>query len=319
MLSFIIKGKKTKEEKSVKNGEKNTIVNNNNYSNITTSKADFYDRRSKFDLGGGIYKIKSDDQEEVGKAVATFEQKEVTLFYVEELHKEAVRVKHIQELSKYELPVKMIIPGDDRSYFVVFEKVAVTKNEYVCLVREPDNPRYKESLKPQMKIRFEYSDTNGKFSFESNFKGFFKGLLVFSLPEKIDRISGRTAHRVKPNPAEPIEVVIELPNIGTLKGMLVDINEYGLGMDVQVPKDKVQRMMVASLAFRLPTKEGARKHEWALVSAKGEIRFIGDGEGGKTRLGLQFSQILDEDRKTIRDYWLMRQREELKRKLEYES
>ncbi|MCS7212967.1 MAG: hypothetical protein NZ927_01890 [Candidatus Calescibacterium sp.] len=310
MFSFLIKRK-----------EKEEVGKNQVKIKISNGLSAYYDD-SKSKNGKdtkGIYKIKSDEEiGEVGK-MSTFEQKEVTLFYVEELHKEAVRVKHIQELAKHELPVKMMIPGDERSYFVLFEKVAVSKNEYVCLVREPDNPKYKEALKPQVKVKFEYSDTNGKFSFESYFKGMFKGSLVFSLPEKIDRVSGRSAHRVKPDPAEPIEVVIEIPNFGTHKGMLVDINEYGLGLDVQVPKDKIQKMSIASLAFRLPTKEGAKKHEWALVSAKGEIRFIGDGEGGKTRIGLQFTQILDDDRKIVRDYWLMRQRQELKRKLEYES
>lgn len=303
MFSFFFKRKDEEEiRKNSENQEKIKLI----------------EKQKNWKNAGEIYKIKLDDLN-IERKMATFEQKEVTLFYVEELHKESVRVKHIQELAKHQLPVKMIIPGDERSYFVVFEKVAVSKNEYLCLAREPDNPKYKDSLKTQMKVRFEYSDTNGKFAFDTVFRGVFKGSLVFVLPEKIDRISGRSAHRVKVDPSEPVEVVIEIPNIGTLKGMLVDINEYGLGLDVQVPKDKVQKMLITSVAFRLPTREGAKKHEWALVSTKGEIRFIGDGEGGKTRLGLQFTQISDDDRKIIRDYWLMRQRQELKRKLEYES
>jgi c-di-GMP-binding flagellar brake protein YcgR len=92
-----------------------------------------------------------------------------------------------------------------------------------------------------------------------------------------------------------------------------------MGVDLEAPKDKIKLMDTVKVAFRIPTKENQKKHEWAIVSAKAEIRFIGDGEQKKTRLGLQFTEILEDDRRNIREYWLMRQREELKRKLEYES
>ena len=249
-----------------------------------------------------------------------FEQKEVSLFYVEELHKEPVRLKHIQELAKHQLPIKAKIPGDDRSYFTTVEKVAMMKGgEYIVLMKEFENPKYKEKLKPGDKVEFEYSDSNGKFSFQSIYKGMYKTSLIFSFPEKIERKSGRSALRVKPNPAEPIDVNIEFQGLGIFKGNLVDINEYGMGIDLEVPKDKIKLMDIVKVAFRIPTKENQKKHEWAIVSGKAEIRFKGDGEQKKTRLGLQFTEILEDDRRNIREYWLMRQREELKRKLEYES
>ncbi len=254
-----------------------------------------------------------------GRGMVGFEQKEITLFYVEELHKEPIRVKHLLELAKYQLPIKAKIPEDDRSYFTVVEKVARAKDGYVVLMKEFENPKYKEKLKERSKVQFEYSDTNGKFSFESIYIGMYKGSLIFSFPDKIERVSGRTAYRVKPDPTEPIDVVLEMPAFPTLKCLCADINEYGMGLDVEIPKEKVRKMEIVKLAFRLPTKEGAKKHEWAMVSAKGEIRFIGDAEKGKTRIGVQFTEISEEDRKTIRDYWLMRQRQELKRKLEYET
>jgi c-di-GMP-binding flagellar brake protein YcgR len=248
------------------------------------------------------------------------EQKEVALFYVEELHKEPVRIKHIQELAKYQLPLKAKIPGDERSYFTTVEKVAMAKGgEYIVLMKEFENPKYKEKLKVGDKVEFEYSDSVGKYLFESIFKGTYKTSLIFSFPEKIERKAGRSAFRVKPNPAEPIEVSIEFPWGGVFKGNMVDINENGMGLDVEVPKDRVKMMDIVKLAFRLPTKENQKKHEWAIVSAKAEVRFIGDGEQKKTRFGLQFVEISEDDRKSIREYWLMRQREELKRKLEYES
>jgi c-di-GMP-binding flagellar brake protein YcgR len=248
------------------------------------------------------------------------EQKEVALFYVEDLHKEPVRIKHIQELARYQLPLKAKIPGDERSYFTTVEKVAMAKGgEYIVLMREFENPKYKEKLKVGDKVEFEYSDSVGKYSFESIFKGMYKTSLIFSFPEKIERKAGRSAFRVKPNPAEPIEVSIEFPWGGVFKGNMVDINEGGMGLDVEVPKDRVKMMDIVKLAFRLPTKENQKKHEWAIVSAKAEVRFIGDGEQKKTRFGLQFTEISEDDRKIIREYWLMRQREELKRKLEYES
>lgn len=262
--------------------------------------------------------------QEIDKIIDTrtmigFDQKEVTLFYVEELHKEPMRVKHLLELAKYQLPIKAKIPGDERSYFTIVEKVARTKDEYIVLFKEFENPKYKEKLTQGVKVQFEYSDTNGKYSFEVIYKGMYKGSLVFQFPEKIEKVSGRTAYRVKPDPAEPIEVVAEIPGVGTLKGLCADINEYGMGFDIGITKDKIQKMMVIKLGFRLPTKEGQKKHEWAMVSTKGEVRFIGDAEKGKTRIGVQFVEISEEDRKTIRDYWLMRQRQELKRKLEYEG
>jgi c-di-GMP-binding flagellar brake protein YcgR len=248
------------------------------------------------------------------------EHKEVALFYVEELHKEPVRIKHIQELAKYQLPLKAKIPGDERSYFTTVEKVAMTKGgEYIVLMKEFENPKYKENLKVGDKVEFEYSDSVGKYSFSSIFKGTYKTSLIFSFPEKIERKAGRSAFRVKPNPAEPVEVNIELPGGGVFKGNMVDINEHGMGLDVEIPKDGVKVMDIVKLSFRLPTKENQKKHEWAIVSTKAEVRSIGDGEEKKTRLGLQFTEISEDDRKIIREYWLMRQREELKRKLEYES
>lgn len=264
-------------------------------------------------------------EEKIGKIIDNtsmqeFEQKEVSLFYVEELHKEPIRLKHLQELAKYQLPLKAKIPGDDRSYFTIVEKVAMMKGgEYIVLMKEFENPKYKEKLKVGDKVDFEYSDSNGKFSFESIYKGIYRTSLIFSFPSKIERKSGRTALRVKPNPAEPIDVNIEFQGLGIFKGNLVDINEYGMGVDLEAPKDKIKLMDTVKVAFRIPTKENQKKHEWAIVSAKAEIRFIGDGEQKKTRLGLQFTEILEDDRRNIREYWLMRQREELKRKLEYES
>lgn len=268
-----------------------------------------------------IDKINNDEEKGVKQSMVGFDQKEVQLFYVEELHKEAIRLKHIQELAKVKLPLKGKIEGDDRSYYTVVEKVARTKDEYVVLMQEFENPKYKEKLKVGSKVVFEYSDANGKFSFETTFKGMYKGMLIFSFPQKIERTSGRAAYRVKPDPQEPIEIVIDIPGKGNFKGMCVDINEYGLGLDINsasLPKDKVSKGTIVQLAFRLPRQEGQKRHEWALVSAKGEIRFVGDGEKGTTRLGIQFTETTEEDRKVIRDYWMMRQRQELKRKMEYE-
>lgn len=253
------------------------------------------------------------------KSMQEFEQKEVTLFYVEELHKEQVRVKHLQELAKYQLPIKAKIPGDERSYFTLIEKIVSIKGEYAVLMKEFENPKYKESLKPGGVVSFEYSDTAGKYSFDAQYKGVYKTSLVFSFPQKIERKSGRSAYRVKVDPNEPIDVIVELKDGITIQGRMVDINEYGTGIDVEIPKDKVKMLDPVKLAFRVPTKEGQKKHEWAMISAKGEIRFIGDSEQKKTRLGIQFTEILDDDRKNIREYWLMRQRQELRRKLEYES
>lgn len=265
------------------------------------------------------YSSREKNSKEESKTIMIGEQKDVTLFYVEELHKEPVRVKHVQELATHQLPIKAIIPGDDRSYFTIVEKVVITKEGYAVLLKEFENPKYKEKLKVGTNVKFEYSDMNGKFSFESTFKGVYKGSLVFTLPQKIDRVSGRAAFRAKPDPAEPIEVALELPQIGVTKCNLVDINEYGMGVDVQIPKDKLKVGLVAKVAFRIPIKEGQKRHEWPIVSAEAEIRFIGDAEGGKIKLGLQFTKIEDDDRKNVRDYWLMRQRQELRRKLEYEG
>ena len=265
---------------------------------------------------------KINDDGEVKQSMIGFDQKDVQLFYVEDLHKEPIRLKHLQELAKVKIPLKGKIEGDERSYYTVVEKVARTKNEYIVLMQEFENPKYKEKLKTGGKVIFEYSDTNGKYSFETTFKGMYKGFLVFSFPEKIERKAGRSAYRVKPDPSEPIEIIVDIPGKGQHKGKCVDINEYGLGIDVpssSLPKDKVQRGAIVQLAFRLPIREGQKKHEWPIVSAKGEIRFVGDGDKGTTRLGIQFTDISEDDRKTVREYWLMRQRQELKRKLEYEA
>ena len=244
---------------------------------------------------------------------------QVEFFYAEDLDSPALRLKHLEELKKYSIDIKVKTEGSDRTGFTKLKEISRTGKEEFIVTEEVTPKDMLEKIVQNQISTFEYSDSQGKFQFKTRFLGQAPGSMRFSIPDTIERIRGRAYYRVRPNPKEPIEVVIDIPGKGLFKGQLMDISEGGLAAYFSLPSSEtIKPPIEAQLLMSLPKKPLEKPENWYKVRTASLIKFVGLWEGSKYKVGIEYRGLPEQDKKAIVNYILMRQREEIRKVKEFE-
>lgn len=247
------------------------------------------------------------------------EERQIEFFYSDDLDSPVLRLRHIAELKKHGLDIKVKIEGAEKSYFTKLkELVRTAKGDIYLMMQELQPKDGNEKLKISPEVLFEYSDAVGRFQFKTTFIGHEGPNLKFSVPEKIERIRGRAYYRVRPSQKDPVEVTLTTVTGRQFRGKILDISEGGFAMSAHASPEALPHGQEVEVYFGLPRREGERPENWYKIRAPAVIKFIGPWEGSLYKIGLEFRGLSETDKRIVINYVLMRQREEIRRMREFE-